>query len=1125
MAAINYTLEHFYYGRFVRGGKAEGEMRLLAKTPAVSDDLIDEATRLALLPPLSNVHGGAWAIVRGKLTPFILVQTALNPAGQPVLHFVLLPGEVVRSLGGHLRALMTLLDDTMPQYERSGFLQALTLRQPPPQSPAEQSDSILNLMTFTKNKFATLEKLVAAIVQNVPIVVHNAPRDLRQRTAFIEGLLALLPASARFGVTFATHATPNSKLDAQIRFFGEGALPDNAMTFDWNSGALGGKSADDDYAHFIISQLRLDTDLVIQQTSALTGIASWRIKRGDKLSDALQYAAYRLSIDDALRNQQPVEIDDVSKVLAEDPTLDEDQRRMYALHLLAFALALGDMSQALPVAVSLRHSMELEREVLAQMANALREGKAELVFYALLEWLENPLGPQGARWVELLHVTTLKYLEALVKSGDVEGTNALIQQAVNANPGVQMARIIPKMIELALPLTVRDSNLALNVLTMAVTQMDNETLRHLLTVRQFMEALPRPVTLFARALEGARVTQEFSALNLGKPDVQPTSTQEMLSVLDQTKSRRTRDLLDDTQIIKRGTGKLSPEVPENRQQAGEFPAVGGEEKRRGGLLIEAARIFPQGTRRIALMRFIELALAANRADLVETTALAGVVKVAISPTRDQYQQTLLWVLRALQPDNVLNFLEPPGQRYLLQIMLACGLHRELGQEILRHARIFYPGDKQSAYLEMVQRVFAETPIPVEAVAGMLSMVQDAGLKGVPLMMAYIGVLESHDWSPDLARVAAQATQMLEVNRIVLQEVMPVYPVLSLLKYHALRQDVTNAIRVADFVPVAAARQGGLSAVTRMYKMMQWESRTKTAAHNVLRRFVRYAEDDEARKAIQFFGKDLGPKIQESLEATYFFRAFTGDLDLQHYADQLKRVHSLLYTMAQAYDDQRIMPSLGSILNDLDSLTGGLSDEQRLQIAQNCVDLGEVIVVLGQYHKEQKGARDANQVQNLLIGKAEAKSVLDVWRVLGGHLTKGKRIAVEFMKSPHQHPLGERSAPVLLEDTSTALYLLRAAARTLNPKRPLNVSALAIQNELESLWAELSLREQRDILPEFSTALHQLGDLIMLIAEKGGREALQDNTGLAKALDSGKQRPKTALELLRYVHGYFERRVR
>ena len=86
MAAVGYTLEHFYYGQFVRQGKPEGELRLLASSAGIKQDDANEIIRSALLPPLNGSPIGSWGIVRGKIAPFVFVQSHLTPNGGAMLH-------------------------------------------------------------------------------------------------------------------------------------------------------------------------------------------------------------------------------------------------------------------------------------------------------------------------------------------------------------------------------------------------------------------------------------------------------------------------------------------------------------------------------------------------------------------------------------------------------------------------------------------------------------------------------------------------------------------------------------------------------------------------------------------------------------------------------------------------------------------------------------------------------------------------------------------------------------------------------------------------------------------------------------------------------------------------------
>ncbi len=233
MSAVNYALEHFYYGQLVKGGSPESELQLLAKSAGVRGDEIAEAISVALLPPLAGSPTGSWALVRGrKVVPFAVVQSSLGLAGQSALHYVLTPPDVLRAIGGNLKALMRLVEDTIPVFETAGAkLEPIVLPAAEAPSQEQQIEDILTLMTHTHNRMDTIEALLAAIVQGVPLVVQNAPPELEARVEFVQGLLALIPPSARFGVTFATHTVPSTQTDAQIRFHGGGKLSRETLVY------------------------------------------------------------------------------------------------------------------------------------------------------------------------------------------------------------------------------------------------------------------------------------------------------------------------------------------------------------------------------------------------------------------------------------------------------------------------------------------------------------------------------------------------------------------------------------------------------------------------------------------------------------------------------------------------------------------------------------------------------------------------------------------------------------------------------------------------------------------------------------------------------------------------------
>ena len=503
MAVASYQLEHFYYGQFVRDGKPFEEARLLARSNGVSQEQAEAIAQQVTLPPFKDAPDAAWALVRGKSVPFLLVQTQLGEFEQLMMHFVLLQSDVLRALGGNLDALKTLVEPKMPTYDRLGDqLAPLNLPQTGPPPSDAQVDHILDLMTFTNNRVDVIESLLSAVVQGVQLVVQNAPAELEPRIGMVKGLLALLPPPARFGVTYTTYSKHDTELDAQIRFYSDDKPPSETLVFNWQDASISGNKVEDAYSHFIISQLRLDADLVIQETQALTAVAAWRIRQGDTLAQSLAYASQRRAVDRSVRNNLPVEIDDVSEILAHDPTLDDESRRIYANHLLSLSLAMDDMQHADPVGHMLRRDPDLERMVQEQLQEAVTDGKTQLVYESLARWLGNPMGPQGREWIQMAHRAALAYVDQQGKAGDTEAITAFLKQIPNAEPGVEIERIVPKLVEIALPLSLKQKDLAQATFLLAVRYLESNVIMRLLESSKYLAQLPSAMGRIIPYLKG-----------------------------------------------------------------------------------------------------------------------------------------------------------------------------------------------------------------------------------------------------------------------------------------------------------------------------------------------------------------------------------------------------------------------------------------------------------------------------------------------------------------------------------------------------------------------------------------------------------------------------------------------
>ncbi len=1054
MASAKFLLEHFYYGQIVSHGKPDGNPRLLAASPGVSPELAALAVERVVLPPLIRAHKGAWALVRGrdKQIPFLLIQSQQGGAGQTISHYIFAQPDALRAMGGNLKALSAVVQDQLPIFEKAGAaVPLLELPQGEPPTIEAQIDDLLDLMTYTANKTSIIESLLAAIVQGVQLIIQGAPDDLNMRVSFIEGLLALLPPSARFGVTFTTHSLPTTEIDTQIRFYSDDAAPTGTVIYNWADARVTGEEISDDYSRFIISQLRLDAELVSKQTAALTHIAGWRLNRGDKLAEALGYASSRTRIDEALLNAQPVSKDEVGKILAEDPTLTEELRVTYADHLMKFSLAMREMSHAEPVAMLLRANPALEQSVLKQMEDALNEGQSDLVYDTLAQWMSNPLGPEGTAWVDLTHRALLAQLRDLIKERDTDEINTLLVKMQDTGAEVGLGRVFAQIISLAFPLN--EPTINENLFLLAVKTLSPEDFKKLMDARTFREQLPLPV--------------------------------------------------------RRAYGYVSGE------ETGAPPA---------GILMNIASEFGERWESLILMRFAEIARQNERIDLLDAAVLRGLAQYATTPDGNVNAAQILRLANAFD-ESALFKLQNPGAFYLLQIRLALSEYEELAYQMLKQSSLLYRGDKQGEYLKVVERLFTETSLASADVPTALMGINSAGVKSVPYIIASISALKGKPASPDLDSVAEKTAQILFADRQLL-EVVPPTEVLTLLSYHVRQEDVVGTIRAAAVVPLSAAYQGtnGIKMMSQMYKQMDWSDKTRTAGLQMLRAFVREAEDEEARKAVVYFGKELGAVVGRALETTYAFRGLMGGTNILAFAERIHLAAGFLQDTATLYvTDPRNHPTTGALSNALDDLPGSMSVEDRKVISKALITLIKAVVVLGRQYRANR-PRDENKfINRLLTGEADPRSSLDVFKAMGGYFARGRRFDVSLTGAPSSDLFNGRSGEEMRDSILAAATLLEDTVRTVAPSNAPTLLTAEIRAEVESQWSEIDTEKQRLFVRNLATDLQRIVDITAYLEANGDASIVEDSSVLSKRINGGRQRPKSTLEMYRFVAAYYRAR--
>lgn len=1063
MTVSAHTLEHFYYGHVLAQGKPQGELRLLAQSSGVRQEHFAEALSALRLPPAGSNGTLAFALARGKSAnmPYLLVQSQVGAAGNVTCHYMIPTTRTIRALSGNVRALMALVEAEMPSFERTdATLPALTLLNVEPPSLSAQQDAMLALLGATGDRFDVIEALLAALIVNLPIAIKGAPLDLNERMHLIEGLFALLPPPARISITFSTHATPATHAAAQIKFYTDDApTPNDALLYYWGAAKVEGVKPENEYARFIRSQLRLDTELVVQQTTALTPIASHRLGRGDKLAEALKYASFRLTIDNAVANAQPVAAEEVARVLGEDPTLSDELRIAYVRHLLAFIMATDDVENV-DLMVVAQGKQSLESAILTQMNDLMNAGKSLRVYRALTRWLAHPAGFRGMYWVDLAQKAALAYAQSLVRPRDSKAMNYLLAQVREHMTLIEAKYIVPRLLEIALPLAASDPILAQTAIVLAATSLPLDAWQRFVGIKPLLDKLPRSL---------GRLIAYFNA------DVN------------------------------------TPAVP--------------------GLLAQAAFEFGNSWRSLVLIRLAEIALALGRHDVFDSAALIGLSQAAATSWGDQYDAVLRRVVYLFNDDAALAKLPEDSARALLQILLSRQAYSDLANELARHGRVLYPSGKQMEFAGFVRNLFATTTILPGSVPECLAALTAEGVKPLALSMAHFGVLAQHGWNPTMRQVGADLVSLLTNNRLLTESISSDL-LLDLIRYHSDLRDMPNTIRASALLPINTSRRDddGITPMLALYRILAWTPNAEGAAEvqkaslEYWRRFVRWSTDATARNAINQMGR-IDEGILESLKATYFMRRMLSGENVADYAYALHTSANFLQDTGIAYIDRARLPLHNMLLGDLDSLNGGISDEDRRALAEGLIEIIRFSSALAEQHRAARPRENDADIQALLEGQGEAMSVLDIFRVMSGYFGRGRRVVPKLERMVDHHPLGDRTAPALLREVQTISRMLKNARLTFPYQGKVSVRAVEIIGEIESLWSDITLHERRELVADLAMDLQRIPDMILTITNRIDAKTLLEANSLTRKLDTNKQRPENTLEYYRFVAGYFRGRIR
>jgi hypothetical protein len=564
---------------------------------------------------------------------------------------------------------------------------------------------------------------------------------------------------------------------------------------------------------------------------------------------------------------------------------------------------------------------------------------------------------------------------------------------------------------------------------------------------------------------------------------------------------------------------FSQRLPDEFQQALTHFQPGQPTAAPPGMLKQVARAFGEHWELVVLARLVEWVIALERPDLIDMPALERLVALSRSPWCDRFQVLLQHVVQDLGRSNLLALLEPPGPRYLVEIMLLLGDYRQVVGLLERVSKTLYLGDEQVNFAPWVSGVFEHTALDTGMLLTAIETIESLELKPVPLAMACRGALINKRYDPVLEPLTDRLTRNL-INDMHLVQLVGYEVALRLVQMHARRQDESNAIGLAAVITSSlAGAPEGLAVMGQLWTLLNWKKDVRESALELLRRYVRQVPRERAAGIPAHLGRKLGHKIEEMLQATILMDVITGSAGLDGYAEAVHIAAELLADLHAAYL-KKPYPTLHRLRSDLDSMSGGVSDSERDQIAANLLSIGQVVEKLGS--TRGKGRQRADQEQKLIAGQAVPRTAVDALLWIGGYIAEGQARPPDMAREAMQHVLGRRSVNMLLGETTITLALLANLQEAFPPGDPPALNLEAFTQEMRSLWRMLSLYEQRQIQEDFAADAQALAALIGVIADNGDERALTDS-GMGRNLETARREPRSELEVLRLLYGYFARK--
>lgn len=545
------------------------------------------------------------------------------------------------------------------------------------------------------------------------------------------------------------------------------------------------------------------------------------------------------------------------------------------------------------------------------------------------------------------------------------------------------------------------------------------------------------------------------------------------------------------------------------------------------LVAKAVSNVPLQYQVIALLRLIETALFLQRYWLIGDRELKILVQLSDRPALERFAHVLRHVADEFTRPERLSTLSPAAFEALPRLYFMIG-EIDAGMHTLEFLQNdLLTVERLSAMNDLVSNIFLRMDLEPEQMLAVLAGFDGTKMRSEPRLRAYYAALVKSNWDKRLDILPLQLARALQGDpRLV--RVLGVENTIRVLQAIAEQENAVEALRLADALVRYAVELGntGAAVLVAAWKHLQWNEDVKQAALELLRRYIRVLDPDRSQSLPVYFAEKIGPEFGAPLQATRLVRIVTGGKNFTQVAEMITATQTLLLDLAITYHEGKVLPPLFRLRHDLDSMPGGVSEEEREITARNLSEIARLILEIGS-QKTRRMKSDSTSPSSFRSLLREARDVPpktpnDFLTWVGVQFADTLVTDLGLQRKEAAHILGARSVIMLYQETLMIYQLLYRLSLAFPAENPPAYELPHLKADIDSLWKGIPLYEQQRIQPTIGIATQQIALLITYIAERCDAKALADR-GIGKQLEQGKRQPQNEIEALRFISGYFARK--